>query len=75
MGENHTCCIDKIYQLRIMVDLAVVHYHNTLFSRPGIHSGELSNTDSMKKVCELCWTHHLFYDEILELVTVVQSED
>jgi hypothetical protein len=75
MGENHTRCIDKIYQLGIMVDPAVVHYHNTLFSRPGIHSGELSNTDSMKKAHEHCLTHHLFYDEITELITVKQSED
>jgi hypothetical protein len=75
MGENHTCWIGKIYQLRIMMDSAVVHYHNTLFSRPDIHSGELSNTDSMKKVCKLCCMHHLFYNEITELITVKQSED
>jgi len=75
MGETHTCCIDKIYQLGIMVDQAIVHYHNTLFSRPGIHSRELSNIDSMKKVCELCWMHHLLYDEIVELIIVKWSQD
>ena len=47
MGENHTCCIDKIHQLGIMVDPAVVHDHNTLFPRPGIHPRELSGIDSM----------------------------